>query len=364
MIKGELMAFELEYCPEAQTIMDRYAAWWSGGILDRPIVTLGVTQPPMEMPRKEHDSVRERWFDYEHQIACCEAFYRQCVRVGDALPVFFPNLGPEVAATLFGADLEFSEESSWAKPIASSCREILDIECNLESPYWQTIRGMVDLSLEAGNGKWVTAYTDLHTNGDLLASLRDPQELCIELIDDPEGVRLACEHVTDSFATIYDDIWNRIDAYGQPSVTWIHAPAWGKMFVPNCDFNALISKEMFEEIVWPSIRREIACCDRNIFHLDGPSALKHLDLVLDEPGIEGLQWVYGAGNGPASKWERVYLEAQERGKCLQVICEDFDDARRLMKVLKPEGVWFSIGGLAEEAEARAFLDEVARWGGR
>jgi len=358
------MAFELEYCPEAQTIMDRYAAWWNCEILDRPIVTVGIRQPPMDLPRKEHATVRDRWFDFEHAIACHDAYYRQWVHVGDALPTYIPNLGPEVAATLFGCELEFSDESSWSKPIASSCREVLEMECNLESPYWQTIRDMVDLSLEAGKGKWVTGYTDLHTNGDLLASLRDPQELCMEMIDDPEGIRLACEHVTNSFASIYDDVWNRIDDYGQPSVTWLHAPAWGKMFVPNCDFNALISKEMFQEAIWPSILREVGHCDRNIFHLDGPTALQHLELILQEPAIEGLQWVYGAGNGPASKWEAVYKMAQDHGKCLQVICEDFDDARRLMKVLRPEGVWFSIGCLALEAEAKAFLDEVSRWADR
>lgn len=358
------MAFELEYCPDAQLIMDRYAAWWKCEILDRPVVTMGVHQPPMEMPQKEHATIRDRWFDYEHSIACHDAYFKQRVSVGDAMPTFLPNLGPEVVATLFGAELEFSDESSWSEPLVSSCRDILNLKCNLDSHYWQTIRNMVDMSLEKGNGKWVTCYSDLHTNGDALASLRDPQDLCIEMIDDMEGVRLACEYVTDSFAALYDDIWNRINAYGQPSVTWLHAPAWGKMFVPNCDFNALISKDMFKEAIWPSIVREVEHCDRSIFHLDGPTALQHLSLVLEEPKIEGLQWVYGAGNGPASKWEKVYLDAQEHGKCLQIICEDFDDARRLMKVLKPEGVWFSIGSSASKEEGLDFLDEVARWGGR
>jgi len=356
------MAFELECCPDAQKILDRFAAWWECKILDRPPVTMKVRQPPMDLPRKDYATVRERWFDSEHIVARCDAYYRQWVSVGDTLPVFFPNMGPEVVATLFGSELEFSEDSSWSQPIAASCREVLNLSCNFETPYWQTLRAMVDLSLEAGKGKWVTGYTDLHTNGDLLASLRDPQELCVEMVDDIEGVRLACEHVTQWFGPIYDDLWGRIDAYGQPSVTWLQAPAWGKMFVPNCDFNALISREMFEEAIWPSILREVRHCDRSIFHLDGPTALQHLGLVLEEPTIEGLQWVYGAGNGPASKWDKVYLQAQEHDKCLQVLCEDFDDARRLMKVLKPEGVWLSIGCTVEPDEARAFLNEVERWG--
>jgi hypothetical protein len=356
------MDYSLKYRPDAGKVIDRFEAWWHCEIIDRPLVSLNVPpEKPYDLPSKEHGTAKDSWFDTDHQIESVEAYFSQKRWIGDSLPIFMPNLGPEVMATIFGAELEFSPDTSWSYPVVSSCAEILSLEPSFDNPYWQKIRELTERSLEVGNGKWITAYTDLHTNGDLLAALRDPQELCLDMADDIESVKAACEYVTTIFADAYDDLWNRIERYRQPSVTWLSAPHWGKMFVPNCDASALLSRPMFEHTIWPSILEEVSHCDRSIYHLDGPTSLQHLDLILDEPKIQGLQWVWGEGNGPAAKWVEVYRKAQAKGKCLQVICVDLNDARELMRYLKPEGVWFTIGQSCGVEEAESFLKELAAW---
>ena len=277
--------------------------------------------------------------------------------------MFQPELGPEVLATLFGAELEFGPDTAWSTPVVGSCREIPGLKPDFENPYWAKIRELTDRSIDRGRGKWLTAFTDFHCNGDLIASLRDPQDLCIELVEDPEAVRAACEHVTPIFLQAYEDLVGRLLAVEQPTLTWLHVPHRGRMLVPNCDFAALISRPMFEFAIWPSILQEIAHCERTIFHLDGPSSLQHLDLVLDCDGLNALQWVYGAGNGPASKWVPIYQKAQARGKAIQVICEDLADARETMRSLGPEGVWITVEAPCTAEDAEAFLVEVGRWRG-
>jgi hypothetical protein len=353
---------QLQNCPDADLIMQRFEAWWLCEIVDRPLVSLSVQQSkPLNLPEKDYATTRDRWFDAEFQIEWHDAYFSQLESVGDSLPVFMPNLGPEVLATLFGAELEFSDESSWSVPLVESCRDIAGLKVDFENPYWQNIRKATDLSLEAGKGKWITGFTDFHSNGDLLASLRDPQDLCIEMMDDLEGVRLACENVTPIYLEAYNDLVGRIRAAGQPTLTWLSAPTWGRMMVPNCDFSALISKAMFEEAIWPSIVAEMEQGDRSIYHLDGPNALQHTDLILDSPKLNALQWVYGAGNGPATKWVEVYQKAQAKKKALQVHCSDLADAREMMKVLKPAGVWFTVGGSYSRDEAESFLKELEAW---
>jgi hypothetical protein len=352
----------LQYRPEADRVVDRFEAWWVGEIHDRPPVTLNVLPDrPYVLPTKRHGSYRERWMDTEWRLDVAEAIFAQRTWIGDELPVFQPELGPEVLATLFGVELEFGDDTTWSVPIVESCREIPRLKPDFRNPYWTKIRELTDRSLERGKGKWLTSFTDFHCNGDLLASLRDPQDLCLELIDDPDAVREACEYVTPIFLQAYEDLVGRLLAVGQPVLTWLHVPHRGRMLVPNCDFAALISREMFECAIWPSILEEIRHCERTIFHLDGPSSLQHLDLVLDCSELNALQWVYGAGNGPASRWLHVYERALAKGKSIQVICEDLGDARNVMRCLGPKGVWLTIEGPCSASNAEAFLRLVRQW---
>lgn len=352
----------LQSRPDFDKVLARFEAWWQCQIIDRPPVSINVHgKGSPRYPVKSHATTRDRWMDIEHALDCFEAGLDKAVFAGDGYPMFMPNIGPEVVATCFGCELEFADHTSYSKPSAAGIRQILDFKPNLDNPYWNAIRRGTDLSLERGKGRWITGVTDLHTNGDLLASLRDPQNLCMDLADDPEGVRLACEHVTNFFTMLYDDLYSRIAAAGQPSTTWLNSLHMGRSYASSCDFICMISPAMFQETILPSITRENSYLSRSIFHLDGPGALKHLDALLEGGNITGLQWVYGAGNGPASKWIDVYQKAQAAGKCLQLLCESMEDAKTLAEHLRPEGTWFCVGGAYTTEEASAFIDWLTKW---
>jgi len=77
--------------------------------------------------------------------------------------------------------------------------------------------------------------------------------------------------------------------------------------------------------------------------------------------LNAIQWVYGAGSGPASRWIDVYKRIQAAGKAIQLLAEDLSDAKAVARHLKPEGVWFCPGGIYSRAEAQAFIRWVARW---
>jgi hypothetical protein len=123
----------------------------------------------------------------------------------------------------------------------------------------------------------------------------------------------------------------------------------------------MISPEMFERAVLPSLVAEMRSLDRSIFHLDGPDALRHLDRLLEVPGLHAVQWVYGAGNGPATRWIDVYRRIQAAGKGVQVIAGDLAEARAVAEQIRPEGAWFHIGGSYSRDDAEAFLQEMERW---
>jgi hypothetical protein len=356
---------ELETKPDFQRCLDRVEAWWDRAVLDRPPVTLRVRpqRPPRDVPA-HHGSIRERWLDGEYVLDCVAARMEAGIFPAESFPAFLPNLGPDVCATCYGATLEFAEGTSWSSPCVDDIRDVPNLQPNLQTPCWEWIRRMTDLSIRRGAGRWITSLADLHTNGDLLAALRGPQNLATDFADDFEAVQAACRHVTPHAAVFYDDLCAPIAAAGMPTSTWGIVLSRGRCYYANCDFICMISPRMFAETILPAIEWEIARLDRSIFHLDGPGALVHLDALLALERLDAVQWVYGAGAEPAARWIDVYRRCLDAGKAVEVHCQDMADARAIMEQLPPEGVWLHVGGGHSRQEADAILAEVERWAQR
>ena len=356
---------ELQTKPDAAKCVQRAQAWWDRGIIDRTPVTVFVRpeRPPRPVPG-HHRSLRDRWVDVEYAVDCVEAAVEAGTYLAECFPLCCPNVGPEVCAAAYGAELEFSENTSWSVPCVEDIRDVPSLEPDLDSPYWSVIRHMTDLSIARGAGRWLTALIDLHTNGDLLAALRDPQALALDYAMDFDGVSAACRHITPHAMVFYDDLYRRIAAAGLPCKTWGHAFSLGRMYYVSCDFICMISPAMLAETILPSLIWEIDHLDHSIFHLDGPDALRHLDTLLDIEKLDAVQWTFGAGNGPASNWIDVYRRILRAGKGIEVLAESFEDARAVMDQLPPEGVWLHVAGRYGRGETQAFIDDVCRWSER
>jgi len=353
---------ELERKPDLEEAARRFEAWWHGEILDRPPVTINVR--PERQPKfreRRYASQRERWLDIEGGLDAFEAWTRTGIFLAETFPHFEPALGPEVVATVFGCDLEFSPHSSWSRPIVPSCREILNLRPNLDTFYWQTLRAKTDMSVERGRGKWLTQLNDMHTNADLVAALRDPAGMALDMAADLEGVRLACDHVARFYPMLYGDIYNRVAPAGEPCTSWTPFLHRGKANTVQADFVIMVSPGMFREALLPSLRAECRFLERSIYHLDGPGALRHLDALCAIPELHAIQWVYGAGNEPSAKWIDVYKRVQAAGKCIQLLADNVSDAKAAARNLKPEGVWFCPGGAYSRQEAEQFIAWVSRW---
>ena len=100
--------------------------------------------------------------------------------------------------------------------------------------------------------------------------------------------------------------------------------------------------------------------EANIYHLDGPGALRHLDSLLTIPELNAIQWVYGAGNGRASDWLPVYQKCQAAGKGLQLTLEP-DEIDLFTRELRPNGLWLTIAGIADRETAEAIVNSMYAW---
>jgi hypothetical protein len=352
----------MQFKPDFETTAQRFEAWWQGEVLDRPPVTLSV-RPRREYsgPQKSHATQRERWLDAEFQVETAVARLACAEFAGDTMPIFMPNIGPEITATLYGCELDFSETTSWSRPVVSDIGEwerIAAAPPDWENDYWRAIERMTDYALEICDGRFLVGITDLHGNYDILVALRDPQELCLDLMDDPELVRRAGAQVSRAYVAALERLYRKIAARGCGATTWLPMYHPGPAYVPSCDFWCMVSDDIARDLILPDIVEEMRPLERSIFHLDGPQALRHLDLLLDLPQLDAVQWVYGAGCGPAARWMDVYRRIQKAGKSFQVIAQDAADAFAVLEAVGPRGAWFVVDGTFETGETNDFLRAV------
>lgn len=358
------MVMPIEHIPDWEQRLARQDAFWQCEIIDRPVVNIWLAKPNPDYPfpaEKSWPTMKERWLDTDYLVASRVAGVMNTDCLGDALPNAYPNLGPEVFSAFFGCEMEFSNDSSWSIPNLHDWADVGTVRFSRDNIYWKKLVEMTDALLEAGRGKFYVGNTDYHPGADALAAFRDPLEFNIDMIERPAEVKSLLRYVTDVYFDTIDYFFDKFAAAQGAFSTWPGIVTTRRYYVPSNDFSIMISKETFDELFLPGIIEECEHMEANIYHLDGPGALRHLDSLLAIDSLNAIQWVYGAGNGRASDWLPVYKKCQAAGKGLQLALE-LDEIDLFMRELKPNGLWLTIHGVQDREQGEGILTRMRGWG--
>jgi hypothetical protein len=356
---------ELETMPGSEQAMARVEAWFAGEVLDRPPVRFTAHNAFLERAREDIGSLspaerRAWWFDVELQVSLFEQSIAGQTFHGETFPVYWPNLGPEVYAAFYGAELVYGEVTSWSIPLGRDEEDASRVRLDMDNDYFRTLEAMTALALERCGGRYLVGYTDLHPGLDCVAAWRDPQQLCLDLIDRPELVERLAEKAIADFETIYDRFDATLKAAGQLSASWMGIPSRGRMHIPSCDFASLISPAFFERFGLPILQREVRTMTHNIFHVDGRGVARHLEAILSVPEVHALQWVQGVGDDqPILQWVPFLKELQAR-RVPVVVDLAPAELEPFMAEMAPEGLFLTVA-TENESEELAVLDRLRRW---
>lgn len=357
------MTMLIEHIPDWEQRLARQDAFWQCEVIDRPVVNIWLPKPNPDYPypaEKSWPTLKDRWLDTEYLVAAKVAGVMNTDYLGDALPHVYPNLGPEVFSAFFGCEMEFSETTSWTIPILRDWAEVGKVRFSRDNFYWKKLVEMTDALIEAGKGKFYVGNTDYHPGADAIAAFRDPLEFNMDMIERPDEVKKLLRYVTDVYFECIDYFFEKFATVQGAYSTWPGIVTTKRYYVPSNDFSIMISKEMFDDLFLPGIIEECEHMEANIYHLDGPGALRHLDSLLSIKSLNAIQWVYGAGNGRASDWLHVYKKCQAAGKGLQINLE-LDEIDLFMRELKPNGLWLAIHGVPDRETGEAILKKMMTW---
>jgi len=319
-------------------------------------------EKPKKLPEKSYASHEERWLDIEFRTERMAAQLANREYLADALPVAWPNMGPEIYSAWCGCGYFFGETTAWSRPCIDDWER--DAGCAVfcaDHPLFIKTLEFTKLLLEYGRGNFIVGLTDFHSGGDHLAALRDPERLALDLIDRPDEVKAKLKSSQQEYFAVYDVFYNMLHKAGMPITSWTALVHDGKFYIPSNDFSCMISREMFEEFFLPGIAEECRFYERSIYHLDGPGALRHLDSILQINELDAVQWVPGAGNEGYARWVWVYQKIQRAGKALELRIT-LDELPLVFETLEPEGVWFShIKGISDRYTANEVIKRITAW---
>jgi hypothetical protein len=182
----------------------------------------------------------------------------------------------------------------------------------------------------------------------------------MDMIMHPDEIKRMLARAETDYQMLYDRYYAKLRAAGNPITSWTALLSDGKYYIPSNDFSAMVSPRMYQEFFLPGIRRECQFLDASIYHLDGPGALRHLDLILAIPELNAVQWVFGAGNEGYHRWVDVYRRIQAAHKGAQVIC-DYDEIPQVLETLRPEGLYLSVDGVPDREAGLDLLKRLDKW---
>ena len=104
-------------------------------------------------------TMKDFWFDEEYQV---ERYIKSIENKISwvKVPVFWPNLGPNVFAGFYGCELKFGEVTSWAEHILDDLND--PVELDWENKYLKKLDSLTKLALEMNENRLSGGYSDLH----------------------------------------------------------------------------------------------------------------------------------------------------------------------------------------------------------
>ena len=353
--------FRIQYAD----VLQEYENFWERKNKNRPILNLSYNIPDVKRYRAPI-SLEEQWLDEDYRYTAYKHNLSASGYLAEGIPMFFVNFGPGSLAACIGGSYDLARQTIWfdRKPMIRDFEAAPAVAFHEDSDMWQHILRLQNKFMADSDLHF--SVPDLGGIMDIVASLRTTETLLYDLYDYPEEVKALSGTVTDLWLRVFDMHIEAIRKADQPFNSWMNIPSSKPWYPIQCDFSYMISPAQFEEFVLPDLIRQVEHMPRSIYHLDGIGEIPHLDMLLDIPGLSGIQWTPGAGNEPLTspKWFPLYQKIQDRNKNLVLLGaineNNLDAAEPLIKTLDPAGFYISINCSCRE-KAEKVLEKITLW---
>ena len=338
-------------------------AWWADE-LDRPLASVIVSDKPTSpMPAPKpfgRGLFADLTVSQEQMVDQLAWELGRQTYMDDSFPwVNMSCSGAGVLAAMTGATLHpESYDDIWFRVDDPLPITELHIQFDKDNPWFKRLIKIGQLVLERFEGRVLVSAPDIGGVMDVLSSFRPSEALLLDLYDEPEQVLRVIQEIEIAWHDCFD-LFHQALAPRNPGYTsWCGIYSDVPYYIMQCDFCYMISPEMFDTFIKPTLARSAAKLTRSFYHLDGKGQLPHLPSLLKIPELCGVQWIPGEGNPPPGDWPQVFETILASGKHAQVT----GDPSNLLSIMSNTGrcTHMTTGHCCtdDHAKARAYLQQV------
>jgi len=344
------------------TARAHHEAWWrqEGLVL---WVTAPADQPHEALPPPPPPAhLIERWYSPEWRLRAQAHHLSRTYFGGDSFPMVSTHSAAGDLTTYVGCEADLHPTTIWSKPCIVDPPEHhprIAIDRSA-APYRQHL-ALLRLAAAESRGRWLTALPDLVENVDVLAAMRGPETLMLDLLDRPQWVERCLEQINDAYFDVFDEFAGLVrDGFGGNSFCFsIWGP--GRTAKVQCDSAAMFSPAMLRRFVLPTLTRQCAWLDYAMFHLDGEDCLCHVDALLEIEPLAAIEWTprrlsVGDSGGHPRHWD-LYRRVLAGGKSVQAVGVRYEEVIPLLDACGGRGLYIQTSA-PSETQDRELADRV------
>lgn len=357
------MTMTCSWKPNWEETKTHFVDWWrhKGLVLGGGPVSAGevrdATPDPGDPPDIDFFYTEPEWRAMRsHYTLARQSF------PADVLPIAGTDVGPGSLSLYMGGEARLAVETVWYEPMIDptdpEAHPPLSFEP--ESPWWRITEATLAACATRARGKYLVGCPDLVENLDIVAALREPQLLLMDMIERSEWVLEKVDEVNQAFFEAYDRVYDLIKLEdGSSTFGAFRLWAPGKMAKVQCDTSAMFSPRMFERFVVPALTEQCEWLDFSMFHLDGHHCIQHLDLLLAIDALDAIEWTpdpqVPSGGSPA--WYALYRKILEAGKSVQAVGVEPEEVLPLLDAVGGDGLYV-MTSFESEAQAETLMKVV------
>jgi len=277
-----------------------HTKFWKGE-LERPMLGVFLPYPEanypaidIDLPVKKIMEKNRKWIEFFNNTP------------DERMPCVWINYGPVFLGALAGAKMEWNNDTSWSRSLASSIDELTPPLFDKNDGLWQNYIAKFIKIKNSHFPNAIIGLTDFIGPFDILAALVGSEALCMDLMLKPEKIEGLAEKCTDLWLACYNEHFELLpEKDGTTDVFGLFCPGRGARW--SEDFTALIRPDLYREFVLAHDTRLAANLDTSYIHIHS-AGIKSLEHILQIPELSGVE-ISNDPNGPSL--EEILNWAQE-----------------------------------------------------
>lgn len=335
----------------------RFEAFWNHELLDRCLISITSLKdggtPVIPVFRDEkYFTTPEMIIEYNRRC------FKETYFCGEAYPIILHDLGAGGHAGFFKGERHDFRDTVWFFPGIDHPDQV---EFDESSVLYKKSIELAKAFAEDSRGDYLIGMPDATGNADALAHLMGSENLMMAMLDEPDAVSGALSKIQKAYERVMKECYQIVKNVndGGSCVGWLRTWAPGFHAQMQCDMSVMISRNMFDEFIVPELTEQSEMLDHALYHFDGIEQIRHLDSLLEIPGIKAIQWTQVAGQPPCTNYIPELKRIQDAGKNL-VISVSPEQIKVLMENLSSRGLYL-LTGVPTQYDANELLKRVEKW---